>query len=186
MRGALLESRVIANGGSIPAAKVPLLGVEAEVAFRFERDLPARERPYDYEEVAAAASAFAAIEIVDSRYRDYRNAPLLERVADCVSNGAFVLGSAQPRWRDFDLARLDARLEIAGTVVVRHIGGHPAGDPLLPAVDLVNDFRLQRGVRAGLIMTTGTYTGLNFARPGERVTAQFERFGCADVELAQS
>jgi 2-keto-4-pentenoate hydratase len=136
-----------------------------------------------YAEVAAAVTAFPAIEIVDSRFRDYRGTPLIERIADCVSNGAFVEGDAQPLWRKFDLSKLDARLEIDGQVVVQRIGGHPAGDPLLPAVDLVNDLRHTTGVRAGLVMTTGTYTGLNFAKPGQRVAAVFDGFGSAEVHL---
>src|SRR5438034_245803 len=39
VRGALLRSRIITSGGSIAAARVPLLGVEAEIAFRFDRAL---------------------------------------------------------------------------------------------------------------------------------------------------
>jgi 2-keto-4-pentenoate hydratase len=183
VRGALLRSRIITSGGSIAAARVPLLGVEAEIAFRFDRALDRREPPYEYAEVAASVTAFPAIEIVDSRFRDYRGTPLIERIADCVSNGAFVEGAAQRRWREFDLSKLDARLEIDGQVVVQRVGGHPAGDPLLPAVDLVNDLRHATGVRAGQIMTTGTYTGLNFAKPGQRVSAIFEGFGSVEVHL---
>ncbi len=136
MRGAIIASRVLDSGGAIRAAEVPLLGVEPEIAFRFDRGLPPRERPYLYEEVAAAVTAFVAIEIVDSRYRDYRNAPMLERIADCVSNGAFVQSALQPRWREFDLKAIEARLELDGKVLVRQSGKHPAGDPLLPAVEL--------------------------------------------------
>jgi 2-keto-4-pentenoate hydratase len=183
VRGALLRSRIIPSGGSIAAARVPLLGVEAEVAFRFDRALEPRERRYEYAEVAAAVTAFPAIEIVDSRFRDYRGAPLIERIADCVSNGAFVIGAAQEEWRKFDLAKLDARLEIDEGVLVRRVGGHPTGDPLLPAVDLVNDLRHTTGVRAGQVMTTGTYTGLNFVKPGQHVKAIFEGFGSAQVHL---
>jgi len=183
VRGALLRSRIIASGNAIAAARVPLLGVEAEVAFRFDRALEPRELPYKYAEVAAAVTAFPAIEIVDSRFRDYRGAPLIERIADCVSNGAFVEGAAQLMWTKFDLARLDARLEIDGQVIVQHIGGHPSGDPLLPAIELVNDLRQSAGVCAGQVMTTGTYTGLNFAKPGQRVRAVFEGFGSAEVRL---
>ena len=183
VHGALLRSRIIPSGGTIAAAQVPLLGVEAEVAFRFDRALEPRELAYKYAEVAAAVTAFPAIEIVDSRYRDYRGTPLIERIADCVSNGAFVEGAPQLMWPRFDLSRLDARLEIDGEVVVQRIGGHPAGDPLLPAIDLVNDFRHTMGVRAGQIMTTGTYTGLSFAKPGQRVRAIFEGFGFAEVHL---
>lgn len=184
VRGAIVASRVIPNGGSIASSKVPLRGVEAEIAFRFERDLPPRDRAYDYGEIASAVVALPAIEIVDSRYRDYEHAPFLERVADFVSSGAFVPGAIQPRWRDFDLANLDARLEFDGALVVRRTGGHPAGDPLLPAVDLVNDLRRDNGVRAGTLMTTGTFTGLSIAKPGQRAKAVFEGFGTAEVWFA--
>jgi 2-keto-4-pentenoate hydratase len=184
VHGAIMQSRVIPSGGAIRAAEVPLLGVEAEVAFRFDRDLMPRDRPYEYEEVAAAVTAFPAIEIVDSRFRDYRGAPLIERIADCVSNGALVQGAPQPRWWQFDLTKLDARLVIDGEVIVRRTGGHPAGDPLLPAVELVNAMRMHDGVRAGQVATTGTYTGLNFAKPGQKISAIFEGFGSADVHLA--
>ena len=183
IHGALLASRIIEDGGRIAAAKVPLLGVEPEIAFRFDRDLPPRERAYDYEEVAAAVTAFPAIEIVDSRYRDYRNAPLLERVADCVSNGAFVRGAPQPRWREHDLASTVASLIIDGQVIARAAGGHPTVDPLRPAVDLVNVLRAEAGVRSGLVMTTGSFTGMNFAKPGQTVTAAFEGFGSVSVVL---
>ena len=183
VHGAIVQSRVIPSGGAIGAAEVPLLGVEAEVAFRFDRNLPPRDRPYEYEEVASAVTAFPAIEIVDSRFRDYRGAPLIERIADCVSNGAFVQGAPQPRWRQFDLTKLDARLVIDGEVIVRRTGGHPTGDPLLPAVELANAMRMREGVRAGQFATTGSYTGLNFAKPGQKISAIFEGFGSADVHL---
>lgn len=183
VRGALLKSRVLKSGDGISTAQVPLLGIEAEVAFRFEQALPPRDRPYTYEEVAAAVIAFPAIEIVDSRYRELLDAPLLERVADFASNGAFVCGEAQPRWRDLDLKNLHASLAIDGSVVAQRTGGHPAGDPLLPAVELVNDLRLERGVRAGQLMTTGTCTGINFAKPGQRAKAVFEGFGSVEVEF---
>jgi 2-keto-4-pentenoate hydratase len=183
VRGALVRSRIIPSGGAIDAALVPLLGVEAEIAFRFDRAFEPRALVYKYTEVAAAVTAFPAIEIVDSRYKDYRGTSLIERIADFVSNGAFVEGDAQLLWHKFDLSRLDVRLEIDGAVIVQHVGGHPAGDPLLPAIELVNDLRHTTGVEAGRIMTTGTYTGLNFAKPGQRVRAVFEGFGSVEVHL---
>jgi hypothetical protein len=32
-------------------------------------------------------------------------------------------------------------------------------------------------------MTTGTYTGLNFATPGRKIRAMFEGFGAAEVDI---
>lgn len=183
VRGALLRSRIIPSGGAIAAAQVPLLGIEAEIAFRFDRAFEPRVLAYKYTEVAAAVTAFPAIEIVDSRYKDYRGTSLIERIADFVSNGAFVEGEAQLLWHRFDLSRLDVRLEIDGEVVVQHVGGHPSGDPLLPAIELVNDLRHTSGVEAGRVMTTGTYTGLKFAKGGQRVRAVFEGFGSVEVRI---
>ena len=183
VRGVLLQSRIFASGDSIEAARMPMLGVEAEIAFRFERDLPPRERDYDYAEIVAAVTAFVAIEVVDSRFRSYRDAPLIERIADCISNGGFVQGTPQPKWRDFDLSKLEVELSIDGASIVRRTGGHPAVDPLLPAFSLANALRTQGGVRAGQVMTTGTFTGMNYAKPGQTVRAAFEGFGAAEVRF---
>src|SRR5690606_18222671 len=102
-RGALLRSRIYAEGASIPPKLVPLLGIEAEIAFRLDRGLPPRSTDYSYEEVAGAVTAMPAIEIVDSRLRGYPDSPLLDRLADCMSNGAFVHGPPIANWRSLDL-----------------------------------------------------------------------------------
>lgn len=180
-RGALLRSRMYASGRRVPAAIAPLLGIEAEIAFRFERDMPPRGRAYAYEEVADAVAALPAIEIVDSRFRGYPGAPLLDRIADCMSNGAFIFGEVAPRWRALDLVNLDVELAFDGATVVRRAGGHPTKDPLLPAVALVNDLRTEGGIAAGQIVTTGTYTGLAHAKRGQTVMATFHGVGTVSV-----
>lgn len=179
--GALLRSRILIDGARVDAATMPLLGVEAEIPFRLTRDLPARAAPYGYEEVASAVVAFPGIEIVDSRFRGYPKPPFLDRLADFMSNGAFVCGRERADWRSFDLTTLDAELTIGGKSIVRRIGGHPAGDPLLPALAWINERRA--GLRAGQIITTGTYTGLNFAQPGQAVVANFTGFGSVTVHF---
>jgi 2-keto-4-pentenoate hydratase len=183
MGGAILASRVFASPARVPGESTPLRGVEAEIAFRFNRDMPARPRPYDYAEVAEAVTALAAIEIVDSRFRHYRNTPLLDKAADCISNGGFVAGTLQPAWRSLDLAKVAVTLMIDGKLAISKIGGHPTGDPLLPAVALVNARRSGAGVHAGQIMTTGTYTGLTFVEPGASVAAIFDGVGSAELHF---
>jgi 2-keto-4-pentenoate hydratase len=181
--GVLLASRVVASPARIDAADAPLLGMEAEIAFRFVRDAPAREAPYTYDEIAERVVAFPALEIVATRYADYAGTPLVERIADCMSNGAFVRGLERADWRAFDLSRLTVTLSFDDAVIVERTGGHPAVDPLKPAVDLANELRRGAGVQADQVMTTGTYTGLNFAKPGQRVRASFAGFGTAEVDV---
>lgn len=183
MGGAILASRVFASPARVSAGLTPLRGIEAEIAFRFDRDLPARRRPYDYAEVAEAVTALAAIEIVDSRFGAYRTAPLLDKAADCISNGGFVAGTPQPGWRALDLAQVAVTLMIDGKPAVHKIGGHPTGDPLLPALALVNAWRRGAGVQAGQIMTTGTYTGLTFVAPEAKIAAIFDGIGTAELDF---
>lgn len=182
-KGILLGSRVFSDGAAIPASLMPMLGIEAEIAFRFDRALPPRAAPYEREDVAAAVTAFPAIEVVDTRFRDYEGTPGIERAADFMSNGGFVAGAPRADWRDFDLAKLEASVIVNGKVEVRKVGGHAAGDPLLPAIDLANDLRTAGGIPAGMVVTTGTFTGLLPARPGDRVETSFAGFGAARLHF---
>ncbi len=179
VRGAIFASRVFESPAHIKAATMPLLGVEAEIAFVFERDLPAGK--HSYEDIAAAVSAFAAIEVVDSRFRSYPDVPMQDRNADFISNGGFVRGPSAAQWRKLDLVNIAVSLTIDGQEIVKRTGGHASGDPLLPAVALVND--LSGGVKAGQFVTTGSYTGLAFAKPGQTAVATFAGFGPVEVSF---
>lgn len=175
--GILIGSRIFKNGVSIAAAEMPMLGVEAEIAFRFNRGLPPRVREYEREEIEAAVTAFPAIEIVDTRFRDYAATPGLERTADFMSNGGFVAGSLREDWRSFDLAKLEVSLTVDGVELVHRAGGNPAGDPLIPAIALVNALRTSTGIPEGAIVTTGSYTGLERVKPDSSVGVAFAGFG---------
>jgi 2-keto-4-pentenoate hydratase len=181
--GIIVGSRVVNSGGTLDARDAPLLGMESEIAFRFVKDAPPRGAAYSYEDVADRVVAFAAIEVVATRYRDYRGTPVIERGADFMSNGAFVVGADQPRWRTMDLVHIPVSIAFDDLTIVERTGGHATGDPLLLAVDLTNALRATTGVRAGQVMTTGTYTGLQFAQRGQTVTARFEGFAPVSVRI---
>ena len=184
MRGVILGSVVVPSPAVVEASAVPLLGIEAEIAFAFEHALPPREAEYSRAEIEAAVTAFVGIEIVASRFTNYKDTPLLDRTADCMSNGAFVTGTRRADWRTIALSQLEAVVTINGAVAVQQTGRHPTVDPLLPAIDLVNALRSGTGVQAGQFITTGTYTGLHFARPGDRVAVSFTGFGDAGVTVS--
>ena len=180
----VLGSVVRRSGDTVDARDVPLLGMEGEIAFRFLKDAPARSTPYSYEDVAAMVVAFPLIEVVASRYADYASTPVVERTADMMSNGAFVVGEDQPGWRTIDLVNIPVSLTFDDKVVVERNGGHALGDPLQLAVDMVNRLRDSTGVRAGQMITTGAYTGMNVAKAGQRVSVRFGGFPVCTVTTA--
>lgn len=169
----LLRSRVFANGARIPSAQMNMIGVEAELAFRFHESLPPRPHPYDAEEVAAAVFVLPAIETLDTRYSDFDAVPAIEKAADFMSNGCFVEGIACQDWRSMDLKTIEVILTIDGKETIRKNGGHPSGDPLLPAIALANHLRLSTGLAAGTIVTTGTYTGTVFVSKTSTIEVRF-------------
>jgi 2-keto-4-pentenoate hydratase len=128
-RGIIYADTVHASPARIPAADVPQCGVEGEVAFVFRRDLPARATPSSRDEVAAAVDACAAIEVVTSRYQNSDAVSNLEKLADSISNGAFVHAASPADWRGLELGRLRVTLTVNGAPVLEQVGGHPTGDP---------------------------------------------------------
>jgi 2-keto-4-pentenoate hydratase len=151
------------------------IGIEAEIAFRVTRDIPAGTPE---EDILAAIVAFPAIELVVSRYEDGATPPHPVRVADNFANGGFVSGPDAPGWRDLDLSKLHVHLRIGDAVIADKQGGNPAGDPLVPLLWLAG-FLPSVGLelKAGHVVTTGSCTGLVPASAGQRVVARFEGLG---------
>ncbi len=184
--GILVRSRIFEDGAAISSKPFSMLGIEGEIAFRFDRPLPPRDRAYDRVDVVAAVTALPAIEIVDTRFASYDGTPVIERAADFMSNGGLVTGRARKDWRSFDLAGLEASVTVDGSEIVRRVGGNACGDPMIPAVALVNQLRLSGGAPAGMVVATGTYTGLEYARDDSAVRARCEGFGAAALRFVRS
>ena len=153
------------------------LGVEAEIGFRLACDLPGRSdgRPYERMEVAEAVeSAFAAIELVGGRLTDFAAAPRLHAQADGLANTGLILGELLPGWRQTDLTALCVSLAVGGEIRVQRRGGNPAPDLLGTVLWLANHLpALTGGLRAGDVVITGSFTGLERAAPGQSVVARF-------------
>ncbi len=181
-RAPLLASRVL-QGPAILEFSSPAesASIEAEIAFRFVRDMPPREAAYTRAELESAVTALAAVEVLGTRFCTNAEVTELDRMADCMSNEWLVVGSGRPIADSTVLSNVEVSLSVNQREVVRHVGGHPVSDPLLPALALVNEARSKTGVHAGCIVTTGSCTGLTLIRPGDKVTARFS--GVGDVEM---
>ncbi len=166
--GGLLASPAVLQGDAFTSREI-----ESEIAFVLGADLPARAAPYTREEVAAAlASCHAGIEVLQSRFADPDNTDALSNLADLIRHGAYVLGPPIGPWRDIDFAALQVRQVIAGEAILRI--GNPAGDMMRLVVWLANEgARWAGGLRAGQIVTCGSWTGKLAAPQGAAVCTQF-------------
>jgi len=175
-RAPIFARDIQVNPGRIPSSNDNLRGIEAEIAFRFTKDLPPRASDYSRSEVEDAMEAFAAIELLNSRYADPRPRSTLEKLADRILQGGIVCGTPRKDWRSVDFKKLEIVLTVDGTDIATGVGTHPVGDPVAPAVALVNALRKTSGVKTGQIMTCGTWSGVNFVGPDSLAVANFDGF----------
>jgi 2-keto-4-pentenoate hydratase len=182
---AIAETSLFESGARLPAEAFHLVGLEAEIAYRMARDLPARNDPYSREEVLAAiGSVHPAIEIADTRFATWGSQDRLSHVADQLNHGALVIGAGVEDWRRIDPNLQRAVLTVNDAVMSNVVGGNPAGDLLRLVHWLANDgSRAQDGLRAGTIVTTGSLTGIAFETAPARVRADLHGLGTVEVTV---
>jgi 2-keto-4-pentenoate hydratase len=160
-----------------------VIGIECEIGFRVNRALRQRAQPYGSDEILAAASLHPTIEIVDSRYIDFRSLDRLQILADNFSNGALVYGAAASDWQGMDLIHPPIAVTADGKDLAECTGLR-AGDPVGLLTLLVNHVAKERGgVPAGTFVTTGTHTGLVFIEPGVQIRADYGPLGRVEVSF---
>ncbi len=136
-------------------------GIEAEIALRLGRSVNAAEAAaLDGDAASAWIDAMAvSIEVVDSRWRQYTDAPALLKLADLQAHGALVLGEWIPyQARDWASQRCHVRI---GAQDFEHRGTHALGDPAFGLAAWLRHATREGGsVEAGTTVTTGTWVGI--------------------------
>jgi 2-keto-4-pentenoate hydratase len=169
---------------SVAGANMRMIGVEAEVAFRFAKDLPPRTGPYPEKAVAAAVGeVVVTIELCDTRLAHWKETTGLWKLADFQNNSALVVGSGTKDWQKIDFMQQEVEFRI-GARVAKAKGAHSFGNPfrLLPWL-AAHCAQRGLGLYAGDVVTTGAWTGLEIAKVGDEVTARFPGIGEATVRI---
>jgi 2-keto-4-pentenoate hydratase len=137
------------------------------------------------EAVAAVDFVTPALEIIDSRIRDWKIG-LVDTIADNASSGGVVLGSTVTRLSDVDLRLVGGVLQRGGEVVGTGAGGAVLGSPLNALVWLANTLG-GRGVtlEAGHVVLPGSITGAVPVAAGDVVTATFAGMGSVTARFSK-
>jgi 2-keto-4-pentenoate hydratase len=182
----ILASRLISSPARF-SNTLRLKAVECEVAFRLARDLPASEGPYTSAQAReAVASAMVAIEVVETRFAGWPVEDRLWALADNQSNHALVVGAEIPLPDQATIDALTATLAIGDTVKAAD-KGFPGGDPfaliawLATHVGTRAPALAKRGLKAGDVITTGSWNGVDFAKDGMTVRADYPGLGSAEI-----
>lgn len=145
--------------------------VEPEIAFRLGADLGGLD--VDRETVlAATAEVLAAIEVLDSRYRDFRFT-LADVVADDTSAVHYVLATSGVDPSAIDLVGEQVEFAVDGGEIVRASGEDVLGDPAAAVAWLAR----RRPLRAGEVILSGGMTDAIAVAPGDVVRATYSTLG---------
>lgn len=173
---------VLRSPARIHASHLTMIGIEAEIAFAFGAGLPARAAPYSDAEVFAAVRALCvAIEVCDSRLEDWQAADDLTKLADHSLNYALVIGDERTDFRTVDFGAQAVRTLADGRILKEGVGCHALVDPRVLLPWLANHAAGRGGLKAGAVVTTGSWLGMHFVAPGASVEVQFPGIGEATV-----
>lgn len=182
--GHLLDGMFHLDGLPIAFGQFISPRAEPEIAFVLNRTLagPGVTVP---EAISAVDYVLPAIEIIDSRIRDWKIG-LLDTVADNASSGGVVLGSKPTRLDAVDLRLSGCVLTRRGAVVATGAGGAVLGSPVNALVWLANILG-QRGVtlEAGHVVLPGAVTAAVPVSAGDVVRATFHGLGQVTARFSQ-
>jgi 2-keto-4-pentenoate hydratase len=175
--GVLFTDMAYGDAEPVPRTRLLQPRVEAEVAFVLGRDLP--DRPVTVADVLRATEfVVAAIEIVDSRIRDW-DISILDTVADNASSGLYVLGASPRSLRDIDDLRSSAmRMTCNGVEVASGRGAECLGHPVNAVTWLANAVG-ERGLplREGEVILSGSLGRLVPVESGQVYEAEITGVG---------
>lgn len=170
------------DGSEIKTSELIHPKVEAEICFVTKAPL---RGPGCHVGAVLAATDFVipAVEIIDSRYRDFKF-DLKSVIADNTSSSRFVVGGRMRDPAELDLRTLGVVLEKNGEVVSMAAGAAVLGHPAIPVAMLANQLA-QRGeeIPAGTFIMTGGVTEAIAVQAGDHVMARFQDLGSVSMRF---
>jgi len=159
--------------------------IEPEVAFVMGRDLPQRDTPYTEAEIRSAiAEPRLVLELLGTRYADPAAASWPEMMADFVQNQGLFVGPLFPGGLDAALESFPVTISTPTGVLSTHEGRHGDGHPLRPLYWLANFLAgRDEGLRAGQVVTTGSYAGAIEVPVGTPLTVTYGDLGHVVIRL---
>lgn len=183
--GVLLDTMFLAEGVTAGIGRFLQPRAEPEIAFVLGR--PLRGPGVTVAEALAAVDfVLPALEIIDSRIADWK-ITLADTVADNASSGAVILGSRPVRAETLDLSLVGCLLHRNGRQEGFGAGGAVLGSPVNALVWLANTLGARgAGLEAGHVILPGSVCAAIPFRPGDTVSATFDRIGSVSLTFSET
>lgn len=180
--GVIFDYMSVADGGEIKTSELIHPKVEAEICFVLKAAL---RGPGCHVGAVLAATDFVvpAVEIIDSRYENFRF-DLISVIADNTSASRFVVGGVARGVEGLDLRTLGLVMEKNGEIVAMAAGAAVLGHPAIAIAALANHLA-ERGeeIPAGTFIMSGGATEAIAVAAGDAVSVRFQDLGSVSMRF---
>ncbi|MBY0454367.1 MAG: 2-oxo-3-hexenedioate decarboxylase [Burkholderiaceae bacterium] len=180
--GFLVDYFSVPEGGEVKTSELIHPKVEPEIAFVLKHAL---KGPGCHIGAVLAATDFVlpGIEVIDSRYRDFKF-DLKSVVADNTSAARFVVGGRPMRPSEVDLRTVGVVLEKNGEPVALGAGAAVLGHPAAAIAMLANHLgRRGREIPAGSLILSGGVTEAVAVAAGDNVSLRVQGMGSVSLRF---
>ncbi|WP_349604535.1 2-oxo-3-hexenedioate decarboxylase [Cupriavidus sp. DF5525] len=180
--GFLTDYGACMDGAAIDTGTLIHPKIEAEIAFVLKAPL---KGPGCHIGDVLAATDFVvpAVEVIDSRYENFRF-DLKSVIADNTSSARFVVGGSHRSAQGLDLKNLGVVLEKNGEVVATAAGAAVLGHPANSVAMLANMLGARgRELPAGTFIMTGGVTEAIAVAAGDNITVRYQHLGTVSMRF---
>ena len=180
--GFVSDYMAVPDGGEIDTKQLIHPKVEAEICVVTKAPL---KGPGCHVGTVLAAIDFVipGVEIIDSRYRDFKF-DLKSVIADNTSASRFVIGGRSRRIEELDLRTLGVVLEKNGRIVAMAAGAAVLGHPAAAVAMMANHLGARgQEIPAGSFIMTGGVTEAIAVQAGDAVQVRFQDLGSVSMRF---
>lgn len=182
VRGFITDYGMVADGGECDTATLIHPKVEAEIAFVTKKALSG-PGCHIGDVLAATDFVLPALEIIDSRYRDFKF-DLKSVIADNTSAARYVLGGRSCNPVGIDLKNLGVVMEKNGVVVATGAGSAVLGHPAQSVAMLANMLGARgEEIPAGTLILTGGVTEAVAVEKGDSINVRYQHLGSVSLRF---
>ena len=180
--GFLADYFSLPDGAQVPFDKLIHPKVEAEIAFVTNKELSGRNLTVA-DVLAATELVVPAVEIIDSRYKDFKF-DLTSVQADNSSSTRFVVGSHAAKPEDFDWSTIGVVMQKNGEIIELGAGAavldHPAASVAMLATMLAERDKV---IPAGTFIMTGGITAAVLVEKGDSIVVRYQGLGAVTMKF---
>lgn len=179
--GVLMSDTSVLDGGEVAFSSLIHPKVEAEIAFVTARELSGTVTIAEV--IASTDFVMPAIEVIDSRYKDFKF-DLPSVIADNTSAARYVTGGSPRRIKDLDLRLVGVLMERNGSLIGAAAGAAVLNHPAASVVALVQWLAdAGRALPAGSLVMTGGLTEAVAVNQHDHITARVQHLGMVGIRF---